>query len=467
MSATFHGLEVAKSGLAASQIAVNIANQNIANAHTEGYTRQSAVQNSVSAGLGPFQYARAESAVGQGVEVTGITQNRDAYLDIRYRNANSACQSFASALSALDSVRGVLDETDTDGLNAVVSDFYTALQNLSGNNKGIEYASLLRSAAEKVTNVLNEYASQLDQIQGEISYDLSLSVSEANSMLSKIGELNRNISVSMLNGTDCNELLDARNMILDRLSGCMNINVINEPNGAVSIKCGSATILDAAAGTQKTLSVKTVGGSVGIYDETGTELTIAEGSFKGLTRSLNGMGSYASAGSDTFAGIPYYQKALDDFAASFVSVYNGINAGKGDLFSDAGGGTVTAAGIRVSENWKQNAAFVDTGRTAIEKMISAMDKKVSVSTCFTGTFQEYTALLMSNVGMDVGYYDDMTSAKSAILESIQDDREAISGISIDEETVNTIKYQKAYQAAARVMNVLDEMLDTLINGMAV
>ena len=76
MGATFHGLEVAKSGLVASQIAINVTSQNIANAKTEGYTRQSVVQNSVSAGLGPFQYSPADTAVGQGANITSIMQNR-------------------------------------------------------------------------------------------------------------------------------------------------------------------------------------------------------------------------------------------------------------------------------------------------------------------------------------------------------------------------------------------------------
>jgi len=467
MSGTFHGLEVAKSGLVAAQIAINVAGQNIANAKTEGYTRQSAVQNSVSAGLGPFQYAPAGTSVGQGVTVTSIMQNRDGYLDIRYRNANSTYNTFSSTLSALESIRGVLDETDTDGLNAVLADFYSSLQDLSNNAGGVEYASLLRSAAEKVTNTLNEYASQFLQIKDELSYDLSLSVGDVNTLLAKINDLNGTIAVAALNGTDCNELKDARNLYLDELSGYMNITVTNNLNGTVSISSGSGTLLDAATGTVTALAVDTGSGSYAVVDGGGNDFAISDGSIKGLLQSLNGAGVYAGAGGDPFKGVAYYQRALDDFAAAFASVYNNLNAANGDLFAASGGGAVTAANIRVSDDWKNSAGFVDTSGDIPSEMLGAMDEKVAVSSGFMGTFEEYAALLMSDIGTDASYYGDMAAAKSAIAESIQDDREAISGVSIDEETVNTIKYQKAYQAAARVMSVLNEMLDTLINGMAV
>ena len=467
MSATFHGLEVAKSGLVASQIALDVTSQNIANAKTEGYTRQSVVQNSVSAGLGPFQYAPAGTAVGQGANITSIMQNRDGYLDTRYRNANATYNTFSSSLSALKSISGVLDEADTDGLNAVLADFYSSLQDLSNNKGGVEYASLVRSAAEKVTNTLNEYASQFAQIKDELNYDLSLSVEDVNSLVGKISELNSTIEIATIDGTDCNELKDSRNVYLDKLSGYMNISVINNTNGTVSIKSGTGTLLDASTGTVTTLSVGNASGDVAVVDGSGNNFEITDGSIKGMLQSLNGAGVYAGAGADSFPGIIYYQKAADDLAASFASTYNSLNSAKGNLFAASGGGTITASNICVSDDWTNSTGFIDTSGSCPSDMLAAMNKKIAISGNFTGTFEEYSALMMNNIATDTSYYSDMTSSKSAIVESIEDDRQAISGVSIDEETINTIKYQKAYQAAARVMTVLDEMLDTLINRMAV
>ncbi|HWQ50698.1 MAG TPA: flagellar hook-associated protein FlgK [Terriglobales bacterium] len=468
MSATFHGLEIAKSGLTAAQIAVNVANQNVANANTEGYTRQSVNQTSVSAGLGPFQYAPGEVSVGQGVSVSAINQNRDAYLDTRYRNANAVYGTYATTLSALKSVASVLDETDTDGLNVAFADFYSALQDLVSNDSGTEYRSLVRSAGEKVADILNEYASQLEQIEDELHYDLTLSVADLNNLLVKINELNKNISIATVNGTNCNELLDQRNLYLDKVAGYANITVETLLNGSVSITSGGTALLDATTGTVTTLSVGSDAAGAAIFDGGGNKVEFTQGIFKGLLQTMNGKGIYAGAGEESFRGVGYYKTSLDNLAAAFAETYNTLNAANGDLFvTSDGSATVTAANIRISDDWRQSAAYLDTSGTVPTDMKAAMDAATAISSDFTGTFEEYSSLLMGTIGLDTAYYSDMSAAKSSILESIQDDRESISGVSIDEETVNTIVFQKAYQAAARLMTVLDEMLDTLINNMAV
>lgn len=461
MGATFHGLEIVKSGIAASQIAVNVTSQNIANANTKGYTRQGVVQTSVSAGMGPYQYARTTAAVGQGTAITGIAQYRDEYLDKRYRNANSSCAMYATSLSALQGVESVTDETTTDGLNAVLADFYSALQNLSNNDEEIEYASLLRSAAEKVCNILNEYASQFIQIEEELSYDLELTVNDVNTLVGKIDELNRNIFIATVNGSDCNELKDARNLYLDELSGYMDITTQANTDGTVSILCGSAYLLDAENGSAVTLSLDDSSGSLMVTDG-GGEFIISGGAIKGLLQSVNGKGVYAAAGEDTYTGIAYYRQVYDDLAAAFADAFNSLNSANGDLFSGS-----TAAGISITDEWRNDAAFVVTADDNTENMKAAMDADRAISPFFTGTFEEFSTYILSGLATDVSYLKDITATKNAILESIADNREAISGVSIDEESVNLIRYQKAYQAAARVMTVLDEMLNTLINYMAV
>jgi flagellar hook-associated protein 1 FlgK len=248
----------------------------------------------------------------------------------------------------------------------------------------------------------------------------------------------------------------------------MNITVETLSNGAVSITSGGVSLLDATSGTVTTLTVGTSATGAAIFDGSGNEIKFSQGSVTGLLQTLNGAGIYAGTGEEAFQGIVYYETSLDNLAAAFANTYNTLNAANGDLFTASdGSGTFTAANISVSDDWKLNAAFLDTSGTVPSDMEAAMDASTVISSDFTGTFEEYAARLLGNIGLDTSYYSDMSAAKSSILESIEDDREAISGVSIDEETVNTIVYQKAYQAAARLMTVLDEMLDTLINGMAV
>lgn len=465
MSSTFNGLEIAKSGLVSSQIAQNITGNNISNVNTDGYTRQGVDQSSISSTSGVSRYASTSVKSGKGVSVNSIAQYRDEFLDLRYRNANATYNTYSTSLSALQSIESIVDETENDGLIVSFQDYYTALEDLGNNTGDVEYASLARSAAKTVAAMFNQYAEQLKETREGLEYDLSLTISNINTYIEKIRALNTNIKISIVNGTDYNELADERNAYFDELSSYMDIKVEENNDGTISVLCGSEYLLDAQNDTATTLSVDTSTDTVKVVDGGGNEFAISEGSVKGILQSLNGLGSYAGIGEDSYYGLAYYEKALDDLAFSFGDTYNNLNSANGDLFESSDSGNITAATISVSEDWFNNAEHIDTDR--ITDMIGALEDDNAISSAFTGSFEEFATELMSEMAVDVSYIKDMSNTYKAIAGTIQDERESISGVSTDEETVNMMKYQKAYQASARIMTVLDEMLDKLINDTGV
>lgn len=471
MGSTFSGLEIARSAIMASQVALNVTGQNVANVNTEDYTRQSADLVSVNYNSSVTKIALVNRAnVGQGVSVSGISQIRDALLDKSVRNANSQYSTKDIILSALNDIESVLDETTTDGLHAMLGDFYESLQNLSNNVGEAEYASLVRSAAGKVTQVLNQYATQFSSIRDEQETSLGLAVDQVNTTIDKINAINAQIKDQTIRGTVSNELLDLRNSYLDTLSGYLNINVSPNTDGTVSVASGAVDLLDSTfsltvSGDQLVLQV-TDSSSVT------TNFTPDEGQIRGYLDILNGAGSYAEAGENGFQGLLYYERALDAFAEAFAGTFNDLNtldpANPADLFT----GT-TAKTITISEEWADDPNYLvvsDQGTNDnIVKMINAMNEDVDTSLYpgVTGTFESFSTILMSEIAVDVSYYTDMAGMYENILKSAINAREAVVGVSIDEETVNMTKYQKAFQAAARLMTVMDENLDTLINGMGV
>jgi len=466
MGSTFSGLEIARSAIMATQVALNVTGQNVANVNTEDYTRQSANLVSVNYTTGVTKFASLTSAtVGQGVSVSGINQIRDALLDKSVRNANSQYSTKDVILSALNDIENVLDETTTDGLHAMLGDFYESLQNLSNNVGDTEYASLVRSAAEKVTQVLNQYATQLSSIRDEQETSLGLAVDQVNTTIDKINAINAQIKDQTIRGTVSNELLDLRNSYLDTLSGYLNINVSANNDGTVSVASGAVDLLDSTfsltvSGDQLVLQVDSGG--------TTTDFTPDEGQIRGYLDILNGAGSYAEAGENGFQGLLYYERALDAFAEAFAGTFNDLNtldvSSPANLFT----GT-TAATITISDDWDDNPNYLvvaDQGTNDnIVKMLNAMNKDVDTSLYpgLTGTFEGFSTMLMSEIAVDVSYYSDMSGMYENILKSAINARESVIGVSIDEETVNMTKYQRAYQAAARLMSVMDENLDTLIN----
>lgn len=468
--------------LNANQKGLDITGQNIANVNTQGYTRQELNLSAIPASYGDYQYSEPFSAqVGQGVNVDSVTQTRDSFLDSQYLKQNSADSTLNTSLSALTDLENVFDETNTNGLNATLSDFKSKLQSFSSNVSSVEDANLLRSSAQEVTQVLNQYADEINTIQSQQLSNLSGVVGDTNNILNQINKLNSQISNQKLNGETPNELLDTRHVLLDKLSGYLNITVENETDGSVSIKTGDKTLLDSQNKTVNTMKLDSNTYPVSIESSTdGSIIPISEGQMKGQLQVLNGLGSYAASGQDTYNGIPYYRQSLDDFAKSFSTAFNNLNSEDGitpkPLFIGDNSGNITASNIKIASGWTANPNYITTTKMLpvtlgnndnILSMVNALNSNVTVTPTFTGTLQDFTTSLMNNIGSDVSVNTELAKESDTLLTSVVNQRESITGVSLDEESINMIKYQKSYSAAARLVTTLDDQLDTLINKMGI
>ncbi len=477
MRSTFSGLEIARSTLTASQIALNVIGQNIANEHTENYTRQRADQIALNYSSGIYKFAIPPRVnTGQGVDISQISQVRDSFIDARLRTANAEYNSWGTKLNALEDIEIVFDETENDGLHAMLDEFYNQLQALSNHVGDVEYTSILRSAAEKVTQVLHQYASQLKQIRLEQQEGLGIDVSAANTLVDKINEVNQLIKDQTLRGNISNELLDLRNAYLDQLSGYLEINVIPQEDGTVKVSSsGGLNILE------NKLSIVEDAGTIKIFAHDGgadpaIEFSPKFGTLRGHLDVLNGSGAVAGE----FRGLPYYENALNDFAMAFAGTFNDLNTldplNPMPLFGSTDGEAINAANITISAQWLDNSDFIvntSTGNSGandnIIRMINAMDNPVNASLYpgIDSTFSGFSRILMSTIAVDVGYQIDISKMTGSILDSVANQRESISGVSLNEETINMTKYEKSFQAAARLMTAMDEALDIIINRMGI
>lgn len=469
MRTTFSGFEIAKSGIQSAETGLDVTAQNLSKMNTKGYSLQTVEQSAVYYDSSSFKYAMVHDVnVGQGVTIDHINQVRDAFLDSRYRTANSEASELSKTYSILSGIEGIVDETLTPGLGETLEGFYDNLQTLSANAGDIEYAGLVRSSANKITESLNYYSQQLETIKNQETYDLQVTVDDVNTLLTKIGKMNKAIQVEMLNGNTTNELLDTRNLYLDQLSSEIEFTTETNADGTVSIKAGSQYLIDAQNATIETVSLQNNAGTLSVATPNGV-LEITSGSIKGYLDALNGIGSYASGTENSFKGIQYYENLLDDFASAFSSTFNELNGTGKPLFTGS-----TAETIELSEEWINDANFisstvdgstVDGENNNILRMLNKLDSNVAISDYFVGTFDEFVTSMMSDIAIDSKYVSDLSDTSSAILSSIDNQREAVKGVSLNEETVNLLKYQKAFEASSRVITALDEMLDTIINRM--
>jgi flagellar hook-associated protein 1 FlgK len=469
MRPTFFGFESARSGLTAAQAGLDTTGNNIANLSTEGYSRQVVDQTSAYLGSASDKIAPyTQQFGGLGATVKGINQVRSQFLDLRYRDANADNSANEKMLSLLTDIENNFDETQNDGLSAMLNDFNTQLQVLSLNAGVVEYSSLARSSAQKVAQTLNQYSTQLTAIRKQTTDEMEISVKDANTLLDKIDTINRSIKTAQLQGDRTNELNDTRNQYLDELSKYMNLKATYHMDGTLSISSGSTTLLDAQAGTVSTLSLDDSASGMRLLAD-GSAMTLTGGSLFGSMQVLNGKGSFAGAGENDFRGIPYYQSSLDALAMSLSGTFNSLNGAGKPLFTGTG-----AADIRISSQWLANPNYITATLDAdgakgkndnILSMIGAMDEDRAVTADFTGSFGGYVLSVMGDVAIDVGYASDMSETSDMVFRTVDNQREATMGVSLNEETANLIKYQKAFAASARVMTALDDSLDTIINRM--
>lgn len=237
---TFGAFTTARLGIYAAQKALDVTGHNITNINTTGYTRQRLDQMSLRLG-GSDRYASGYDArVGSGVLCTGVSQLRDPYLDIRYRNELSSVGSMDSKLGGLEEISKILDEVgkgEGDGVLAKqFNDLVKQLQGLSASAGNTQLDSAVRSSADALVKLLNSYATRLNGVKDTQTKSFGQDLDTVNNLLKNIGSLNDKIFKSELHGDGALELKDERNLMLDELSRYAKINIKYE---AVSVGAGS------------------------------------------------------------------------------------------------------------------------------------------------------------------------------------------------------------------------------------
>lgn len=505
---TFAAFQTANRALTASQTLLNITGNNISNVNTAGYTRQRVDLNSISNTSLNQKLANVnKTSTSAGVQAAGVSQIRDTFLDSRYRTENADNGKYVAISSGLSDLESIFDEIDTDGLQTQLSDFVKQMQTLSKSPTDSDIALTARTSAQSLTAILNSYSQQVTEVRNQAIYDLDAGVvADFNSTVESIASLNTQIKEEEINGNTPNELYDKRNTLIDQLSSIAKIKVTTSVETiATGITASNLNIelYDNTTGTSiklveggqfSTISLNTEGDTAKIelisaIDDHDTDITdhFTSGSMKGYLDVINGEGSYAGTDGNSYRGTLYYLHSLDTFANTFASTLNNLNNNDGDpsdddtLFGFTGSGPdITALNIAVSSNWLSNplainSADPNTGsgdNTNILRMIAALEGNNSFTDPdtglkFTGTFADYMTGVVAELSSDITLNDDYQDTSDAVLASLGESRDAVSGVSLDEEGINLIAFQKSYDAAARFMTVLDEIMDKLINGTGV
>jgi flagellar hook-associated protein 1 FlgK len=522
LRSTFLGYKTATSALTVSQNQMDIVGQNISNVNTKGYTRQRVDINSVSFRTSNLKYGLTGVVIGQGVETSGVSQYRDTFLDLRYRNESSKAGSEEVQLSALSDLEAVFDEITTDGLDSQFSDLLEQLHSLTSSPSDPVLEGVVRTSAEMLTQMFNNYSDQIQTIkEQQLTYLEDGAIEKVNQLLDNIAELNDQIKADNISGNPALELNDERNMLIDELSSYLDIDV-----DVVPLDIGGGKTIDELVikldGTNTELVNREEHAELGIGTENGnttvglkipqvdtdgkvikdadgntiytaglTDISssINGGQIDGYLKFINGSGDFADSTGYTNKGIVYYEKMLDTVANKFATEMNLLNGVDKPLFDKRSGTDITAGNIKISDAWANSAdsyiknttvttAGDNSGATDnILRMISKFQEKLDFAASdgnpattdkvlFKGSFQEFLSFTTTRLNLQVADVETSYDTYSETQFQIDYSRNSLSSVDLNEEGVNLLTYSKSYNAAARLMTTIDEMLDTLINQMA-
>ncbi|SDO54582.1 flagellar hook-associated protein 1 FlgK [Microbacterium sp. ru370.1] len=459
---TFAGLQVAASGLAAARAGMNVTGQNIANETTTGYTRQRIDQTSVAA-PGTLTAWGSGLSVGGGVAVTGIARLGDEVLDARVRDALSASGFWATRAAAAGAAEAVLAEPTKDGLAANLNRFWAGWSDLANTPEPAAAQVVLTNASVLAAQIASGYDTVVGQWT-DLRAQVDRQIADVNVTAAQVATLNGQIRTALQSGRSANELIDQRNVLAQQLSTVVGATGRLEDDGTMTLRLDGNALV--AGDSSRALTVTgpremtdPTRMTVSWTDRPDVPVAVTGGSVGGALSVL----APASEGG-TLAAVA---DAYNAVATALATAVNGIHrsgqtatgAGGGDFFSlDATG--PAARGLRVVPTGLAQLALAAPGAGALDTSIA--DRISVLGTSATGpsaTWSSFVTGFGVAVGGDVQRAD--TADRSAIAAiSGQQSQASVDG---DEETINLLKYQTAYQAAARVLTAVDEALDLLIN----
>lgn len=505
-------LNMSQQSIANNQSALNVVSNNISNMNNANYSKQSVVLNAIPA-YDTYNWCSSTGSlqIGHGAELTAINRNRAQWLDNYYRDQNTAYGYYNQIGSMTNNIENMLNnELSTSGLQKKLSDFFSASQSLTAEPTNNAYRIAFVEAAEDVANMLNSMSSSLQSLREQAvgtvgdadSFDKSvikMSVDELNEKLAQLAQVNGDIAQSMAGGSCSNDLLDKRDALLDEISQAIPLKTSTNQNGTVNIYIGGQTVVKGG-------DVKLTLNAVQTTDDDNPvqiQLLDKDGNLKAedISDSLTSGSLKAILDSGGSEGLSYKSvlNEIDRIAKAFAQEMNNIQTGTADgtipycldengqlkqatepIFIAEGGGDFTAANIKINAAIVQDPRLVATARGEADIDVNAVGNTVNMerfnqlanlkipdlsNSAVAGsgqTLSEFITGLVSSVGSKIQTINEASTAQQTVTSQAESKRAEYTGVNLNEELADLIKFQRAYEASARVFNVATQLMQTLV-----
>ena len=513
-------------GLVTAQNALNTVNNNISNANTAGYNREEVDITEANPYQAPSTTQSSQIQIGQGSVVSDNTRVFDSFLATQFQNQSSLLGLDSQQNSVLNQIQGILSEPSDSGINDAVTNFFNAAQELSQNPQSDPVRQTFVQSAADLTTVANQVEGQLSDLRTNLVGDptrpatlgtsqAAVTVNQVNEYLQGVAQLNQQIVTVTASGAQPNDLLDQRDELLNKLSQLVDINVNRNANGTVDVTVGTNTppggqtlvkgvdLIDTlqyvpnVTGVAGTLNdpvncpgyVTTVNSGVVLNDPTAP--AIASGQLQGI---LNmGAGDYGSPVSLPGTSVMKVMQNLTQFMTQLTSQVNTVQLSGLDINGNPATQPIFQPNIPAAPppspyavSFSVNPVLLASGGTnliaAAENDPTAAGPPVGFAGPGDGrnalalgqlqeadipnlgnmTFADYWNAQIAQVGVQGQTYSDRTTSQQNVVNAITQQVQSESGVDVDQETIDLLRYQRAFEASSKVMQALDEIMQTII-----
>lgn len=459
----FYDLSIATSALQANQYAIDVTGQNIANASTAGYHRQEAVFSASSPQRGKIIGGGIGNPVlGSGVLVESVQRSQTDFLDGQVRYVNQQYGNWDAINSNIQEVQSLIQEPDSTsdgtgtGISTLMNNFWNSWQNLSSLPTSSASRVNVEESGQTLAQGITTLHQNITSLQNEADKTIASKASDINETAKQIATLNQQIISSIAGGYQPNDLMDKRDRLVEGLSKDTNVTVYGTAGSEMIISIGGKALVQGDQVNEVKVTQDANGRSQISWSDDDSAVNITGGEIKGLMDAR-----------DTILG--GYLDSLNEIASSIITQVNAVHsagttmsgAPAGDFFTGTDASNMAVNPDLISDPTKVAAAGDGTtGDNSIAKAIAAIK---STTDSNGQTINDIYNTFVSQIGADANQASNQVDAISASLIQLNTQRQSVSGVSMDEEMTNMVKFQQGYNAAARIFTTMNSMLDTLMS----
>ncbi|MFN4033746.1 MAG: flagellar hook-associated protein FlgK [Fimbriimonadales bacterium] len=445
---TFQGIELGARAMRAFQIGLEVTGHNVANVNTPGFSRRR-----VHFANTPEYAFNPNIRIGTGVIVQHVQRVRDMMLEQRINTNTGDFARLDTLRQQLQNIEGALLEPGEQGISTRLNAFFNAFDELATRPDSMAARQSVLQAASALVGSIRNLHTNWQNLNTQIQQQMSQTISEANEIAAQIGRLNEQIRAAHSNGAEASDLLDQRDRLMTRLSELVGARAHYTGDGGIMVFVDGHTLVQDGASFPLPNAIDVPNRDL---DSTPVDIRIQQGQLRGLM--------------DAAANLQDYMNRLNLFTNTLITQVNalhqtgyGLDNNTGYLFFDGTDASNIALHSDVSDPQRIAASGLPNtpGNNGVAQAI--LNLRNQPQAALGGmTLPQYYRELVGIIGNDAQVSRNRAESQQLTLEHLHQIRESVSGVSLDEEAANLVKYQRSYQAAAKVVSVFDGLIQDVL-----